>query len=101
MDTSLRHAREVVGEATEVLVGPKSLRERLQLSAKILLGIAPGDFRGHDEIQSAFDEIHSSLTSTHDEQLGSYAASVAKMSGPRMAKLAAAILNLDRLVRAS
>lgn len=99
MNIHLSHTRQVFGEATEVLVGSGTSRERLRLAAKIILGIAPGDFDRHPELKAQYDAIYKVLTKERDERRGAFAATVDKMSSPAMKKLAESILSLDRAIR--
>ncbi|WP_139093134.1 hypothetical protein [Pararhizobium polonicum] len=99
MNIRLSHARGVVGEAVEVLVGSGGTRDRLRLAATILHGILPNDFEGYLALKDKFDTIHSALSKVQSKLYGSYDATIDKMSGPAMSKLTAQILELDRAIR--
>ncbi|MBA1139499.1 hypothetical protein [Mesorhizobium neociceri] len=101
MNIRLSHASGVVGEATDILAGGGSTRDRLLLAAKIMLGIAPGDFTQFPELSVLYEGIHKALSKVTDARDGSYEATVRAMSAPAMTKVAQAILDLDRAIRST
>jgi hypothetical protein len=99
LDIRLSRARQVIGEATDILVGTGTLRERLDRAAKVILAFEKHDLDGFPDLQASYSDIYQTLTRVQDDRLGSFAATVEKMSGPAMKKLAEAILALDRATR--
>jgi hypothetical protein len=101
MNILLSHAAEVVGEAVDILAGSGSLRDRMLLAGRILIGVTPDDFKRFPELQTAYDDIMRVLTTVQDATYGSVEATVEKISGVARKRVAAQILELDRAIRAT
>lgn len=93
------HAAEVFGEAVDALVRGGSVRDRLHIAARFLLGITPDEFDRFPEIKMAWKDIRRRLNEIQDERNGSFLASVDAMSAAARSKLVDDIVAVDRLIR--